>query len=82
MHLVPIREHQLSLHPIHLTSPRMLFNHAWNTVRDHSGAHQNGIGPGVSMNEAKHWHRRAYGGIVRSLLCPVVHPLTASAFQG
>lgn len=80
MHLVPIREHRLSLHRLHLTSYRLLFNHAWNTVRDHSGAYQSGAGPGVAINEARHWHHRAYGSIVRSLLCPVAHPLTSSTF--
>lgn len=44
-------------------STRSLFDHAWNRVRDFTG-----IGGmeriGVGMHEARHWHRRAYGGVV------------------
>ncbi|KAF8891708.1 hypothetical protein BD779DRAFT_1512588 [Infundibulicybe gibba] len=36
-----------------------LFDHAWNRVRDYSGA----AGAGVGLHEARHWHRRAYGGL-------------------
>src|ERR1700730_4984803 len=38
-----------------------LYDHAWNRVRDHSGSTTLGVG----MNEARYWHRRAYGGLVR-----------------
>jgi hypothetical protein len=44
-------------------STRSLFDHAWNRVRDFTG-----MGAmdrmGVGMHEARHWHRRAYGGVV------------------
>jgi hypothetical protein len=40
---------------------RSLYNHAWNRVRNYSGG---GSEMGVGLNEAKHWHRRVYGGLV------------------
>jgi len=42
---------------------RSLFNHSWNRVRDYSGHGDSGLAFGVGMNEARHWHRRAYGGL-------------------
>lgn len=44
---------------------RYLFDHAWNRVREYGGAPAGGIG--VGLHEARHWHRRAYGGLVRML---------------
>ncbi|KAJ7502791.1 hypothetical protein B0H11DRAFT_1986372 [Mycena galericulata] len=39
-----------------------LYDNAWNRVRQYSpSALEQGIG--VGMHEAKHWHRRAYGGL-------------------
>ncbi|KAJ6603114.1 hypothetical protein B0H10DRAFT_2079399 [Mycena sp. CBHHK59/15] len=37
-----------------------LYDHAWNRVRQYSGSNPE---QGVGMHEAKHWHRRAYGGL-------------------
>ncbi|KAJ7874697.1 hypothetical protein B0H14DRAFT_2717183 [Mycena olivaceomarginata] len=37
-----------------------LFDHAFNRVRSYSGS---ATEQGVGMHEAKHWHRRAYGGL-------------------
>ncbi|KAJ6497873.1 hypothetical protein C8R45DRAFT_984522 [Mycena sanguinolenta] len=37
-----------------------LYNNAWNRVRSYSGS---AVDNGVGMHEAKHWHRRAYGGL-------------------
>lgn len=46
----------------HAESPDLsLYQHAWNRVRNYSGA--GGGDMGVGMNEARHWHRRAYGGL-------------------
>ena len=46
---------------------RSLFDHAWNRVRDYRdygrGSHFGGI-HGVGVHEARHWHSRAYGGMV------------------
>ncbi|KAG6866620.1 hypothetical protein C0991_000730 [Blastosporella zonata] len=42
-------------------SNRSLFDHAWGRVRDHTGLGTPPQSPGVSTNEARHWHRRAYG---------------------
>jgi len=45
----------------HAESPDLsLYNHAWDRVRNYSGA---GGDMGVGSNEARHWHRRAYGGL-------------------
>jgi len=45
----------------HAENPDLsLYNHAWNRVRNYSGA---GGDLGVGLNEARHWHRRAYGGL-------------------
>lgn len=44
---------------------RYLFDHAWNRVREYGGAPAGGIG--VGLHEARHWHHRAYGGLVRML---------------
>lgn len=54
------------VHPV-----RSLYNHAWNRVRDYSGlGGESSLGFGVGMSEARHWHRRAYGGLVSShFLC-------------
>ncbi|EFI28189.1 hypothetical protein CC1G_14216 [Coprinopsis cinerea okayama7 len=38
-----------------------LFNHAWDRVRQFDAATAGGLGVGI--HEAKHWHRRAYGGM-------------------
>lgn len=38
-----------------------LFNHAWDRVRQFDSANAGGLGVGI--HEAKHWHRRAYGGM-------------------
>lgn len=40
---------------------RSLFNHAFNRIHEYAGG---SFGPGVGMHEARHWHRRAYGGLV------------------
>jgi hypothetical protein len=40
---------------------RSLFNHAFNRIHEYTGG---SFGPGVGMHEARHWHRRAYGGLV------------------
>lgn len=48
-------------------STSYLFDHAWSRVRDHASANL-----GVGYHEARHWHRRAYGGIV-------CHPVRMSA---
>jgi len=37
-----------------------LFNHAFNRIHEYAGG---SFGPGVGMHEARHWHRRAYGGL-------------------
>ncbi|KAJ7928605.1 hypothetical protein B0H13DRAFT_2248412 [Mycena leptocephala] len=37
-----------------------LYDNAWNNVRSYSGST---LEQGVGMHEAKHWHRRAYGGL-------------------
>jgi len=49
----------------HAASPDLsLYHHAWNRVRDYSGlGGETSLGFGVGMNEARHWHRRAYGGL-------------------
>ncbi|KAJ7755715.1 hypothetical protein DFH07DRAFT_821558 [Mycena maculata] len=39
-----------------------LYDHAWEGVRQYSGSTLE-QGVGVGMHEAKHWHRRAYGGL-------------------
>ncbi|KAF7966679.1 hypothetical protein HWV62_37512 [Athelia sp. TMB] len=38
-----------------------LYNNAWNRVRDYHDI--DGTGFGVGLNEARHWHSRAYGGL-------------------
>ncbi|KAF4567761.1 hypothetical protein EYR40_006768 [Pleurotus pulmonarius] len=45
----------------HAVSPDpSLYDHAWGRVRNYQpGMH----GLGVGLNEARHWHRRAYGGL-------------------
>jgi hypothetical protein len=43
------------------TSDPYLFDHAWNRVREYGGAPAGGMG--VGLHEARHWHRRAYGGL-------------------
>ncbi|KAK7057406.1 hypothetical protein R3P38DRAFT_2840776 [Favolaschia claudopus] len=37
-----------------------LYDNAWNRVRSYSGSN---VEQGVGLHEAKHWHRRAYGGL-------------------
>ncbi|KAG7446460.1 uncharacterized protein BT62DRAFT_119239 [Guyanagaster necrorhizus] len=47
----------------HALSPQadpLLFDNAWNRVRDFG---PNSGGLGVGINEARHWHSRAYGGL-------------------
>ncbi|KAL0956120.1 hypothetical protein HGRIS_002287 [Hohenbuehelia grisea] len=45
----------------HAGSPdSSLFDHAWNRVRNFSDGVSNF---GVGLHEARHWHRRAYGGL-------------------
>jgi hypothetical protein len=44
-------------------SYRSLFDHAWNAVRDYRDYDSSGA-IGVGVHEARHWHRRAYGGLV------------------
>ncbi|KAJ6558555.1 hypothetical protein DFH09DRAFT_533930 [Mycena vulgaris] len=45
----------------HAVNPEpSLYDHAWNRVRQYSGSQ---LEQGVGMHEAKHWHRRAYGGL-------------------
>lgn len=39
-----------------------LFDHAWNSVRDYREYDSSGA-IGVGIHEARHWHRRAYGGL-------------------
>ena len=52
-------------------------------MRNYSGS--GGGDMGVGMNEAKHWHRRAYGGLVSSIshtICaPLNHELQGNATQ-
>lgn len=38
-----------------------LFNHAWDRVRQFDMSNAGGLG--VGLHEARHWHRRAYGGM-------------------
>ncbi len=40
-----------------------LYGHAWNRVRDFRD-YTSAAGLGVGIHEARHWHRRAYGGLV------------------
>lgn len=49
------------LEPEHDSS---MYNHAMTRMRDYSG--QGGMG--VGMHEARHWHRRAYGGLVSDFI--------------
>lgn len=50
---------------------RSLYNNAWNRVRDYPDI--DGPGFGVGLNEARHWHSRAYGGLVSHMpYCSVV----------
>lgn len=46
---------------------RSLFEHAWNRVRDYTGNSDAVYGLGVGINEARHWHHLAYGGVVIAL---------------
>jgi len=44
----------------HAESPDLsLYHHAWDRVRNYSNVGDMGVG----LNEARHWHRRAYGGL-------------------
>ncbi|PPR02981.1 hypothetical protein CVT26_004925, partial [Gymnopilus dilepis] len=47
------------------TADPYYFDHAWNRVREYGGAPAGGMG--VGLNEARHWHRRAYGAMVDDL---------------
>ena len=66
--LTSIREHPTHtvffLPPIHAVLHSSLFDNAWNRVRGYSDSMSSGVG--VGSHEAKHWHRHAYGGIVKS----------------
>jgi hypothetical protein len=42
-------------------SDRSFYNNAWNRIRD---IRDPGAGFGVGRHEARHWHRRVYGGLV------------------
>ncbi|KAK0241982.1 hypothetical protein EDD85DRAFT_422283 [Armillaria nabsnona] len=46
-------------HALNQADPH-LFDNAWNRVRDF-GSNSGGLGVGI--NEARHWHSRAYGGL-------------------
>lgn len=37
-------------------------------MRDYGLGGEANLAFGVGMNEARHWHRRAYGGLVSSLV--------------
>jgi hypothetical protein len=45
----------------HSQRRRSLFNHAFDRIHGYAGG---SFGPGVGMHEARHWHRKAYGGLV------------------
>jgi hypothetical protein len=63
--MISIRKHRSLLRHKSSTPTilhRSLFDNAWNRVRGYSESMTGGIG--VGTHEAKHWHRRAYGGIV------------------
>lgn len=56
-----IRNHHYYLpdRTLKLLSCRYLFDHAWGRVQQYGGAPAGGMGVGIQ--EARHWHRRAYG---------------------
>lgn len=74
----------LDFYRAHALSPDpSLFDHAWNRVRDFTG-----IGGmdriGVGLHEARHWHRRAYGGVGElSMMLPaeIGHAAAYEAFR-
>lgn len=43
---------------------RSLFDSAWNRVRDYNYSNYRDHSGGVGIHEARHWHSRAYGGMV------------------
>lgn len=43
-----------------------LFQHAWDRVRQFDMSTASGLGVGI--HEARHWHRRAYGGMVQGVV--------------
>lgn len=69
--LISIREHLSSMLRHKLSTPAglysSLFDNAWNRVRSYSESMSGGFG--VGTHEARHWHRRAYGGIVSFASC-------------
>lgn len=69
-HLRPTMFHRKSSKPTVLH--RSLFDNAWNRVRGYSESMAGEIG--VGTHEAKHWHRRAYGGIVCFSSQFLLHP--------
>jgi hypothetical protein len=63
------REHEYPIyfsnpHPYMVNVNSYLYDHAWRRVR---GIHDTSSDLGVGIHEARHWHRRAYGGMVRLL---------------
>ncbi|CAK5281364.1 unnamed protein product [Mycena citricolor] len=46
----------------HAVNPETsMYDHAWGRVRSHAGS---ALELGVGKHEARHWHRRAYGGLM------------------
>ncbi|KAF8160964.1 hypothetical protein B0H34DRAFT_698894 [Crassisporium funariophilum] len=65
-----------------VTSDPYLFDHAWNRVQEFGGAPAGGMG--VGLHEARHWHRRAYGGLNEiSMMAPneVGHAAAYEAYR-
>ncbi|KAF5385901.1 hypothetical protein D9615_002394 [Tricholomella constricta] len=65
-------------------SNRSLFDHAWSRVRDHTSMGAGPIAAGVGTHEARHWHRRAYGGIgelSRMLPAEIGHAAAYEAYR-
>ncbi|KAG6820511.1 hypothetical protein H0H93_015984 [Arthromyces matolae] len=63
-------------------SNRSLFDHAWGHVRDHTTP-ETAISSGVGINEAQHWHHRAYGlgELPRMLPAEIGHAAAYEAFR-
>ncbi|KAF8908808.1 hypothetical protein CPB85DRAFT_1308804 [Mucidula mucida] len=60
-----------------------LYGHAWNRVRDFRD-YTSAAGLGVGIHEARHWHRRAYGGLaeLNTLLAPEIgHAAAYEAYR-
>ncbi|EIN11738.1 hypothetical protein PUNSTDRAFT_131893 [Punctularia strigosozonata HHB-11173 SS5] len=60
----------LDFYQAHAPSPDpSIYNNAWNRVRSYSDPGSAGLG--VGLNEARHWHRRTYGGLSQiNMLAP------------